>query len=321
VYDDAPQTRRYGGLATALALIGCAMLGTVGAYAYRSYYGHHDPAQPPPVITADNSTPAKIVPTTAVDPQSNKPVQDWRTTAKEQLVSKQEEPVTLKELGTQAAPRVVLPAPVAPAQAAPTQWGSTPTSAMGATPPNDSKSSNEPKRVRTVTIRPDGNDPSGRPVGTLPPMASQSPGNANARQVTPPAPRAAAPARNGSGPVSLEAQPWARDPDAAAAGNSRIAAAPTPPTRTTPESNSSGAFLVQLSSQKTESDARASFRSLQAKFPNELGDRQPIVRRADLGSKGVYYRTMVGPFGSAQEASRFCASYKAAGGQCVVPGN
>jgi len=36
-YDDAPGTRRRGGLATALALVGCAMLGTAGAYAYRSY--------------------------------------------------------------------------------------------------------------------------------------------------------------------------------------------------------------------------------------------------------------------------------------------
>jgi SPOR domain len=78
---------------------------------------------------------------------------------------------------------------------------------------------------------------------------------------------------------------------------------------------------VQLSSQKSESEAQSVFRSLQAKFPNELGDRKPIVRRADLGPKGVFYRTMVGPFASSQEAAKFCASYKAAGGQCVVPNN
>jgi hypothetical protein len=79
--------------------------------------------------------------------------------------------------------------------------------------------------------------------------------------------------------------------------------------------------VVQLSSQKSESEALSSFRSLQAKFPNELGGRQPIVRRADLGSKGVFYRTLVGPFASAHEASQFCSNYKAAGGQCVVPNN
>src|SRR5262249_11054657 len=82
---------------------------------------------------------------------------------------------------------------------------------------------------------------------------------------------------------------------------------------------STGGFVVQLSSQKSEAEALASFRSLQAKFPNELGDRQPVIRRADLGKKGVFYRTAVGPFASAHEASQFCANYKAAGAQCVVP--
>ena len=76
---------------------------------------------------------------------------------------------------------------------------------------------------------------------------------------------------------------------------------------------------MQLSSQKTEAEAGASFRSLQAKFPNELGGRRPVIRRADLGAKGVFYRTMVGPFASGQEANEFCANYKAAGGHCVVP--
>ena len=79
--------------------------------------------------------------------------------------------------------------------------------------------------------------------------------------------------------------------------------------------------MVQLSSQKSEAEAAASFRSLQAKFPDQLAERSPIIRRADLGSKGVFYRTMVGPFATGQEASQFCASYKAAGGQCVVPTN
>jgi hypothetical protein len=79
--------------------------------------------------------------------------------------------------------------------------------------------------------------------------------------------------------------------------------------------------VVQLSSQRSEAEAQAAFRSLQAKFPNELGGRHPIIKRADLGSKGVYYRTMVGPFSSSREASQFCSNYKAAGGQCVVPTN
>ena len=106
MYDDAPHARRHSGLVTALALIGCAVLGTAGAYAYRSYSGVPSSTQPPPVIAADNSTPTKIVPATAGDPQSSKAVQDRLATAeREQLVSKQEEPVAL------SAPRPALPAP------------------------------------------------------------------------------------------------------------------------------------------------------------------------------------------------------------------
>jgi hypothetical protein len=296
MYDDAPRARRHGGLATALALIGCAMLGTAGAYAYRSYYGQPGSTQPPPTITADNSTPTKIVPATAGDPQSSKAIEDKLANAgKEQIVTKQEEPVALRELGTQQTPRVVLPAPVAPA------------------PPGTLPSGgNEPRKVKTVTIRPDGNDVSGRPVGA--PLPAQP----ATRSVAPPAPapKATEPGRNG-GPISLE--PQRGEPPAAAAPAPRARTAAAPAVEATA---STGGFMVQLSSQKSESEAQASFRSLQQKFPNELGDRQPVIRRADLGSsKGVVYRAMVGPFASSQEAQQFCSSYKTAGGQCLVPNN
>ena len=79
--------------------------------------------------------------------------------------------------------------------------------------------------------------------------------------------------------------------------------------------------MVQISSQRSEADAQASFRSLQSKFPKELGDREAIVRRADLGQKGIYYRAMVGPFGTAGDADQFCSGLKAAGGQCIVQKN
>ncbi len=182
MYDDAPRKRRHG-LATALALIGCAVLGTAAAYGYRSYYSHPGSTQEPPVISADNSVPTKIVRPAASDQQSSKAAQDRVANAgKEQVVSKQEEPVTLKEVGTQAAPRVVLPAPVAPLQAPPpAAAGSTATS----TPPAGAGGSTEPRKVRTVTIRPDGGDTAGRPAA--PPAG---------RPTAPPAPRAA-PGRNG----------------------------------------------------------------------------------------------------------------------------
>jgi hypothetical protein len=281
VYDDPPRANRRGGLATALALIGCAMLGTAGAYAYRSYHSQPAAVGPAPIIAADNSTPTKIVPVAAGDSQLGKVIQDRVADAgREQIVSKQEEPVAEKDLGTQAVPRVVLPAPVAPAPIAPQRapvaaTPQAPAIAAGALP------AGEPRKVRTVTIRPDGTEaPAPSASRGVPPLTK------------PPA----------GGPLSLDPQ-----------AKPRVAAAPAPAV--------GGGFLVQLSSQKTEAEAAASFRSLQAKFPEELAGRSPVIRRADLGAKGVFYRAMVGPFASVQEASQFCASFKAAGGNCVVPGN
>ena len=82
-----------------------------------------------------------------------------------------------------------------------------------------------------------------------------------------------------------------------------------------------GGYMVQVASQKNEADAQASYRALQGKYPAVLGSRSPQIKRADLGDKGVYYRAMVGPFGSPDEASQFCGSLKTAGGQCVVQRN
>jgi hypothetical protein len=75
---------------------------------------------------------------------------------------------------------------------------------------------------------------------------------------------------------------------------------------------------VQVSSRRSEADAQAAFRSLQSKFPDQLGGRQPVIRRVDLGEKGIYYRTMVGPFGSSDEAKQLCEQLKAAGGSCFI---
>ncbi len=66
---------------------------------------------------------------------------------------------------------------------------------------------------------------------------------------------------------------------------------------------------------------RRSFGRCGAKFPTQLGGREPIIRRADLGAKGVYYRALVGPFASADQAAGMCSSLKAAGGSCIVQRN
>jgi hypothetical protein len=78
---------------------------------------------------------------------------------------------------------------------------------------------------------------------------------------------------------------------------------------------------VQVSSQRSEADAQAAFRSLQGKFPDQLGGKPSLIHKVDLGEKGIYYRAMVGPFGNSSEAGALCSSLKAAGGQCIVQKN
>jgi SPOR domain len=87
---------------------------------------------------------------------------------------------------------------------------------------------------------------------------------------------------------------------------------------TAAEVSSRGGYAVQVVSEHSVAEAHASFRAIRAKFPNQLGAREPIVRRADLGAKGSYYRVMVGPFGSMEKAAKMCGTLKAAGCKCLV---
>jgi hypothetical protein len=90
---------------------------------------------------------------------------------------------------------------------------------------------------------------------------------------------------------------------------------------TAPRAPMPGGYVVQLFSGRSESEAWDQFRSLQAKYQGVLGDREPIIRRADLGDQGVYYRAQVGPFPTVDQANEICGNLKSAGGQCIVQRN
>lgn len=277
-YEDEPQRdeapRRGGKLAVA-AILALAVVGTGGAYAYRSFGGGTAVPVEPPVIKADTA-PVKVVPPTQA--AERKLVQDRLASAggAERLVPREEAPVDVTSK-TQSGPRIVFPpltqnaapATVAVASAAP----QVPAAAGGA----------EPRKIRTVAVRPD------QPV--VAPVSA------------PPAPETASAA---SAPVPL-------------APDSQTRTASINPSASLPAAT--GGYLVQVSSQRSDADARSSFRILQGKFPTVLGNHAPVIKRADLGAKGVHYRAMVGPFGSQDQASQFCGNLKAAGGECFVQRN
>lgn len=99
-----------------------------------------------------------------------------------------------------------------------------------------------------------------------------------------------------------------------------VAQAPAsqPASQPAPASAAAGDFVVQVSSQRSEEAARSAYAGLQRRFPSVLGDLSPDIVRADLGSRGVFYRVRVGPMETRLAANDFCQSLKNAGGDCIV---
>ena len=94
----------------------------------------------------------------------------------------------------------------------------------------------------------------------------------------------------------------------------------TAPKAAAPRAVEAGAFVVQLSAQRSEAEAQAAFRTLQTKYA-VLSGRDPLIRRKDLGEKGIFFAAQVGPFGVKSDADQLCETLKAAGGACFVQKN
>jgi hypothetical protein len=305
-YEEEPEPRkRSSGLVTVAAVLALAVVGTGAAFAYRNYVGSPRTGEPP-IIKADNS-PTKVVPAPADAGAAKTPDRMVPSDGGEKIVSREETPV---DVNAKSGPRVVFP-PL-------NQNGSPPPVASVATaapPPataltTGTMPNNEPRKIRTLPIKGDPAENGGVPVTS----AAAKPA---------PAARAAAPAaaRNPSsanasanGPLSLA--PGGQAPDPAPAPTRMASNNPSAP------AVSSGGYLVQVSSQKNEADAQSSYRALQGKYPSVLGPHSSLVKRVDLGEKGVYYRAFAGPFTSVDQATQLCSSLKAAGGpQCIIQRN
>ena len=85
--------------------------------------------------------------------------------------------------------------------------------------------------------------------------------------------------------------------------------------RAEPDESSSNLYAL-LASQQKEVDARAIYRMLQEKYPEILGKRNAVIRRAQISGQGTTYRVEVGPLSSAQ-ADQLCGSLRQAGAQCT----
>lgn len=121
----------------------------------------------------------------------------------------------------------------------------------------------------------------------------------------------ASPAQGGSAPVDLLET-------ARQASPTRTAARETTPVNTGSTASADAGYLVQLSSQRSEDQARAAFNGLKQRYPELLGNRTPNIQRADLGDRGIYYRVRVGPMADRAGAILLCEQLKSSGGSCFV---
>ena len=314
---DEPVQKRRGGMVTVIVVLALAVVGTGAAFAYRTWVGTPRTGEPP-IIKADTS-PTKIVPAPS-DGSAKLPDRMAAGDGTEKIVPREEAPVDVNKAG----PRVVFPPlnqngnPPSPASVAP---GNLPPASAG----NGTLPNNEPRKIRTLTVKGDQPDGSAVPVGSTPPPAAAKQAPAARTAAAPSAPTAQRnppTSANASANAPLSLVPQANQAAPAAAAEPRTRVANTNPAQAVPGAPpAGGGYVVQISSQRSEADAQASFRALQGKFPAVLGSHDPLIKRADLGEKGVYYRAMVGPFGTSEEAAQFCGNLKSAGGQCVVQRN
>lgn len=80
------------------------------------------------------------------------------------------------------------------------------------------------------------------------------------------------------------------------------------------------AWGVQVSSQRSRTDAEQSFANLRARFPSIIGNIEPMIVPADVADRGLFYRVRL-PASSRGEANTLCQRLKAAGADCFIGRN
>jgi SPOR domain len=300
----------------------------------------------PPVVKAD-AGPLKLPPQNpgGIDiPNQNKNIyepvaQDTQT----RVVNREEQPIDIRQAIRSGGPEngggagPVRLSPAAPSNAI---------ASNGAASLQGSNASitgllGEPRRVRTVSIRPDGTVLPGEPHAaqrpaapatmSLPEAPRPSPSTTMPTQgpqgsVQPPRPRdMALPPAPQAGPGATRAEPQAGaplqiTPDAA---RSRVAATPSAvmrePTETSAAPSASPGFSVQLGVRNTEREARQAFDQFQQRYAGDLSGFSPLILQAEINGKTAY-RVRVGPL-SRDDATSLCTRLKTSGGQCFVANN
>lgn len=312
-YPPVEKGRSRKGMIAIAAVVGAVVLGGGGAYLASG--SSAVTGGEPPLVKANNE-PTKVQPQNpgGVEiPNQNKQIYERANqNGATKVVNREEQPVDVQQAVRMNGSAV-----------ADATGGTIP---GGAVKPQQTASLNlgEPKKVRTVTIRPDGTvagsePPAAQPAAptamTLPPQAQPNPAPVQVASVQP---RPAA-----STPVAAPATP-APTPKPAAATPAATTPAPQqvasiqPVAPAAAETTPTGGFAVQLGLANSETGAQTAFASYQRKYP-DLAGMPSLIRKAEVNGSTIY-RVRVGPL-SKDEASSLCSKLQGQGGQCFVAKN
>ncbi len=306
----APAARAKGGMTirgrsafmVGSALLGAIALGGALAFAYKQSGGGLGSEQPP-LVTAD-ARPVKELPDQPGGkefPQKNKLIYDRLQNGDEpeaeRLVPRQE------NVAVPALP----PSADGPAPVASTDFATPTTQAVNGAEPiavasvdDGSMPDGGPRKVKTMVVRPDGSV-------MVPPeaAAAEAPAAPEAAPAAAEAPQEVA-ALQAPPPPEAKPKPAAKPAVQQTAAVAPAAAAPTK-------------YVVQVGSKKNQTDALASFADMQQKYPTLLASYRPMVQKADLGAKGIWYRLRIGPIADKTAAGKLCSQLKSQGlPDCLV---
>jgi hypothetical protein len=298
IYDEVQRPGRGWGfwLVVAVVVASLIAIAILGLFAYRTVFN----APPRAAVVTKSAAPVKVEPKnnpaqTAVSP-SNKPIQDRVGGVDTQVLPREESPVDLtKQNPQQVAPPVQRPAPQQqknnPAFTAPA-----PQQPQQALPQPEHQ---QPKRVKTITVRPDGS--------LVQPNAPQQQNN-NPVQLQP----------NAQEPETQVAPPQNpnRPNTNVPAPNRTASLGPTPAPVAAP-APTSGNYVVQVASHKTPEEAKGAWDQLRSQYAQIFGARNADIRKVDLGDRGTFYRAMVGPM-NREQANALCQNLKTQGAGCIV---
>ncbi len=265
-----------------------------------------------PIVTAD-ATPVKEVPDQPGGkefPHKNKLIYDRLTNGdtpeSERLVPRQED-VAVPALPPANA-TAGLPTPVATTDLA--------NPATTQSLPGAAGEDGGPRKVKTLVVRPDGSVEA--PAVADAANAANTAANAAVAGAAATANQAVAGASAAANnAVGQAANVMPVPPVQAPAAPQQVAAAD--PAAAPAAAPADAKYVVQLGSNKSQTDALASFADVQQKHASLLGSYQPIVRKADLGAKGIWYRLQVGPMADKDAAYKLCGQLKSQGhGDCLV---